>query len=220
MGMGLLVEQIRKINKLAGVQKSERTVLKEYFNNGPEMEGWGGLKFRSRTYKDEVMCELLNIMMEKHQISEKSFSLIDEAAICLQEWVDENTAVFDPLVKEFEENADRISLCAETCYSKFFKQSDLLSEQENDLLNEAKKSEFERFKDNKEPLTDEERKQVMDAEAVWHFSPGHKATPAVWKTKDTKGKTWYCSNTHRAWAKNRTLKAAINKFFSFVKTTA
>lgn len=88
------------------------------------------------------------------------------------------------------------------------------------LVNEAKKSRFERLKDNKIPLTDEERKKVMDAEAVWHFSPGNKPTPAVWKSKNSAGKITYVTNTHRAYQDRPTLKGAISIFHSFIKSTA
>lgn len=63
------------------------------------------------------------------------------------------------------------------------------------FLNEAK-SEFSKLEDNKVPLTDEERKKVMDSDAVWHFSPGNKPTPAVWKSEDKDGKITYVTNTH------------------------
>lgn len=87
------------------------------------------------------------------------------------------------------------------------------------FLNEAYK--FSALKAKKEPLTDEERKKVMDAKAVWH--PGHmkgKATPAVWKSRDSQGNAVYVTNTHRAFAVEKTLGAAIRKFHSFIKDTA
>jgi len=89
------------------------------------------------------------------------------------------------------------------------------------FLEEAKKSKFEKLKDNKIPLTDEERKKVMDADAVWHFSPGNKPSPAVWKSKDKKtGKITYVTNTHRAYQDRPTLKGAISIFHSFIKGTS
>ncbi len=90
----------------------------------------------------------------------------------------------------------------------------------NSFLNEAKKSKFEKLKDNKIPLTDEERKKVMDADAVWHFSPGNKPSPAVWKSKSKNGKITYVCNTHRAYQERPTLKGAISIFHSFIKGTS
>lgn len=88
-------------------------------------------------------------------------------------------------------------------------------------INESKKSEIERLKDNKIPLTDEERKIVMDADAVWHFSPSNKPSPAVWKSKNPKTeKITYVTNTHRAYNTAPTLKGAISKFHDFIKGTA
>lgn len=82
-----------------------------------------------------------------------------------------------------------------------------------------KKSEFQRLKDAMVPLTPEERKEVMDKKAVWHMN-GQGATPAVWKAPDSSGKMWYICNTHRAWSKSPTLRGAISRFHSFIKTTA
>lgn len=81
-----------------------------------------------------------------------------------------------------------------------------------------KKSEFETLKDNKLPMTPEERKVAMEADAVWHAVNG--PVCAIWKSQNAKGEMHYCSNTHRAYSKSPTLKGAIAKFHSFVKTTA
>jgi predicted nucleotidyltransferase len=74
------------------------------------------------------------------------------------------------------------------------------------------------LKDNRKPLTDEERKVVMDAGAVWHHGPNGEETPAIWKSI-VKGKTWYVTNTHRCYQAKPTLKGAI-KAFQFIETTA
>ncbi len=84
-----------------------------------------------------------------------------------------------------------------------------------------KKSKFQKLKDNKVPLTDEERAEVMKKKAVWHFSPGNKPSPAVWKSKDPKtGEITYITNTHRAYQTKPTLKGAISIYHSFIKGTA
>jgi len=96
------------------------------------------------------------------------------------------------------------------------------------MLLEKKKSEFQVLKDNKVPLTDEERKKVFKRDAVWHYASSTdpntgkkvKKVSAVWKGKDTSGKIWYITNTHRAWQKRSTLKGAINIYHKLIKGTA
>lgn len=90
------------------------------------------------------------------------------------------------------------------------------------FLNETKKkSKFEKLKDDKIPLTDEEREKVMKADAVWHHGPNGEATPAVWKSKNKKtGKVTYITNTHRAYNTAPTLKGAISRYHKFIKSTA
>ena len=88
-----------------------------------------------------------------------------------------------------------------------------------DVLLEAKRGpDIKRLKKGRRTLTPEERKQVMDAGAVWHHGPDGESTPAVWKAV-VDGKTWYACNTHRAGAVKPTLKGAI-RAFDFVKTTS
>ena len=91
-----------------------------------------------------------------------------------------------------------------------------------ELLTETKaKSEFEKLEDNKIDLTPEERKKVMDADAVWHHGPNGKESPAVWKSKNPKtGKVTYITNTHRLYQIAMTLVSAINKYHKYVKQTA
>ena len=72
---------------------------------------------------------------------------------------------------------------------------------------------------NKKPLSDEERKQVMDADAIWHHGPGGAPSPAVWKAV-VDGKEWFVTNTHRAFQSRPTLKGAISIYHSFIKSTS
>jgi len=81
------------------------------------------------------------------------------------------------------------------------------------------RSEFQVLKQNKEPLDGEEKKRAMKAGCVWH---PHNMKPrcAIYKSKDTKGTTWYCSNTHRAYAKSKTLEQAIKRWRDYVQPSA
>jgi hypothetical protein len=88
-----------------------------------------------------------------------------------------------------------------------------------EILTEAK-SELQKLKDNKKPLTDEERKLVMDRKAVWHHGPNGEETPAVWKSVDKNGKVTFVTNTHRAYNTATTVKGAIEKYHNFIKGTA
>jgi len=92
-----------------------------------------------------------------------------------------------------------------------------------------KKSELQILKDNKVPLTDEERKEVFKKDAVWHCgssidpNTGEKVqkVSAVWKSKHPKtGDITYVSNTHRLYNTAKSLDAIINKFHNFVKDSA
>ena len=85
------------------------------------------------------------------------------------------------------------------------------------LLNETKKkSKFDKLQDNKVELTDEEKAKVKERDAVW--SDGRMA---VWKSVNPKtDKVTYITHTHRAYNTAPTLKGAIGKFHSFIKSTA
>lgn len=89
------------------------------------------------------------------------------------------------------------------------------------FLIEKKKNPFKTLQQNKEPLTPEEREQVMKSGAVWHMgSDNGAASPAVWKSSDSKGKRTYVTHTHRAYNTAPTLRGAISRFHKFIKGTA
>lgn len=99
----------------------------------------------------------------------------------------------------------------------------------NSLFEATGKSELQKLKDNKVPLTDEERKEVFKKDAVWHSgssidpNTGEKVqkVSAVWKSKHPKtGDITYISNTHRAYNTAKSLDAIINKYHNFIKDTA
>lgn len=82
-----------------------------------------------------------------------------------------------------------------------------------------RKSHLEVLKENRKPLSDEERDKVMKAKAVWHHGPNGEETPAVWKAV-VRGKTSYVCHTHRAFQERDTLEGAIKIFHDFIKGTA
>jgi len=79
---------------------------------------------------------------------------------------------------------------------------------------------MEILKENRVQLTDEERATCLKEKAVWHHGPNGEETPAVWKSKNSKGEITYVTNTHRAYQTAPTLEGAINKFHDFIKSTA
>lgn len=84
----------------------------------------------------------------------------------------------------------------------------------------ARKSSMEILKENKIPLTDDERAKCLKEKAVWHHGPNGEESPAVWKSKNSKGKITYVTNTHRAYNTADTLEGCIKKFHDFIKSTA
>jgi hypothetical protein len=78
---------------------------------------------------------------------------------------------------------------------------------------------FKTLKKNRKTLSDEERREVMAGNAFWHHGPGGEESPAVWKSV-VNGETWYCSNTHRAFQADKTIKAAIRAFHDVVEPSS
>jgi len=89
------------------------------------------------------------------------------------------------------------------------------------LTETKKKPKYAKLKDNKVPLTPEERAEVMQKKAIWHHGPGGKPAPAVWKSiNPTTGEVTYVTNTHRAYQARPTLNGAISIYHRFIKSTA
>jgi len=84
----------------------------------------------------------------------------------------------------------------------------------------ARKSSIEVLKENRTPLTDEERSICLKEKAVWHHGPNGEESPAVWRSKNSSGEVTYVTNTHRAYQTDSTLKGCIKKFHDFIKDTA
>jgi len=90
-----------------------------------------------------------------------------------------------------------------------------------EVLTEKSKSKIVKLKDNRRPLTPEERAEVMDKKATWHHGPNGEPSPAVWKSiNPTTGEVTYITNTHRAYQARPTLKGAIGIYHKFIKSTA
>ncbi len=83
-----------------------------------------------------------------------------------------------------------------------------------------RRSSIQILKDNQISLTKEERDIVMARKAVWHHGPHGEETPAVWKSKDSKGEIKYVTSSHRAYNVANSLLGAINRFHRSIKSTA
>jgi hypothetical protein len=78
---------------------------------------------------------------------------------------------------------------------------------------------MEVLKKGKVRLSDEERSEVMDREAVWHHGPNGEETPAVWKSSVGE-RTWYVTNTHRAYQARPSLAGAVSAYHRGIKQSA
>lgn len=87
----------------------------------------------------------------------------------------------------------------------------------NGLLNEGRKGKrykFDKLKDNKVELTDEEKAQAKRDGGYWE-----NGDLAVWKS-DYDGEIVYVTHTHRAFNTAKSIGAIINKFKNFIKGTS
>lgn len=87
---------------------------------------------------------------------------------------------------------------------------------------------FKALRKGRQKLSPQERAICMKQKAVWHNrlkrnkrtgEMMHLATPAVWKA-EVNGKTWYVTNTHRAYNVTPTLNGTIGRYHRFIKSTA
>ncbi|MEK6829536.1 MAG: hypothetical protein AABY15_05410 [Nanoarchaeota archaeon] len=210
---------IRKIIKeeleKAFDKDSSEFIIDKYGDKLKAAEGWGSLKIPVSEYKTNVKDCLVHIITDENGISEKSFSQYDEVIKEVADFFNSNEKMVN-LISDFESKSSRPEYAAEKIYDEFYH-----SNNENYLNETKKKSKFQKLEDNKVPLTDEERSEVMKRKAVWHHGPGGAESPAVWKSKDPKtGKFTFITNTHRAYNTAPTLKGAIGRYHKFIKGTA
>ena len=79
---------------------------------------------------------------------------------------------------------------------------------------------FKTLKKHKKPLSEEERKLILKEKAVWHHGPNGEESCAVFKSVLPNGKTYYTTNTHRAYNTSTDLSLTIDRFHDFIKDTA
>jgi len=196
-----------------------KKILKEYYRSGAEYEFFPGLKTKEETYLDKVKSNILQIFLDLNNIGEKSFQGIKDAKKRFDSWCEDHPDELDATISLFENKGLRKEFCAEYCFYKFFNDNDL-SIGKAESLTEKRKSSLEILKKNKIPLTDEERSEVIKGKATWNHGKNGQPSPAVWKSKNSKGEVVYVTNTHRAYATASTLKGAINKYHTQIKQTS
>lgn len=222
MNMKDFRNQIRKLilENLDG-RGSIETLFNYYTTKAESKKNSFGWTYTVKKYGDEVIDELTQIIMTEEGISEKSFSLVDDAVARSKSHILEDEQNLN-IVEKCHNEHKRTQLCAEMVYDQIIKQN--LQEKKSKA-----KSEFEKLQDNKVPLTDEERKECFKQDATWSYASsidpntGKKVQKvcAVWKSKNPKtGKITYVTHTHRAYNTAKSLQAAINKYHNFIKGTA
>lgn len=169
-----------------------------------------GWNFPKETFESRVKNQLVDIIMEENQISEKNFDGVDAATHKVKRFF-ECSDDAKKMLEQLKMRNVRHKYAAECIYNEW-KVLDKTSDK--DGLNEEKRSREKKLKDNKVKLTDEERAEIITKGATWRDGK-----PGIWKSVDKNGKVHYCSNTHRAMSVSTTLSAAIKKF-PFIKSTA
>lgn len=76
------------------------------------ISGWGGLQVPENNYHQKVLGSLIDVMQDAHQVSEKSFSRMDEIIADAQRLVRDH----DDTVRESELNGVRPAFCAELIF--------------------------------------------------------------------------------------------------------
>lgn len=176
--------------------------------------GWNMPK---ETFESRVKSDLVNIIMEENQISEKNFNGVDQAIREVRRFFQHSEAA-RKMLEELKSKDVRHKYAAECIYNEWgnldkMREGDGIADRKDDI-NEEKRSREKKLKDNKVKLTDEERAEIITKGATWRDGK-----PGIWKSVDKNGNVHYCSNTHRAMAVSTTLSAAIKKF-PFIKSTA
>jgi len=217
-----LRKNIRKILKEVLITDKLHDQLFNYHSSQSETEvNEYGFRYTVRKYGDKVIDDVIDILMKEHGVSEKDFKRIDAVVE-----FGKNVVLSLPenilFIEKCRDGNVRTNLCAELIYNRFKGSTDFLFESK-------KKSDFDKLKDNKIPLTDEERKECFRQDALWHYATSinplngkkERKVCAVWKSKNPKtGKITYVTHTHRAYNTATTLQAAINKYHNFIKGTS
>jgi hypothetical protein len=99
--------------------ESENLVPDRFGDMVPEVDGFfGGMKIPKETFKSKVKNCIMDILMEENQVSEKSFSQLDELKEHLKDVFKENPE-FNSIINQMEKNRSRVEFVAETVYSKW-----------------------------------------------------------------------------------------------------
>ena len=80
------------------------------------------------------------------------------------------------------------------------------------------KVDFKTLKKYRVDLEPEEREKVLKSRAIWHHGPKGEPTAAVFKSV-VRGRTYYTTNTHRAYNTTPSLDDTIDRYHDFIKGT-
>jgi hypothetical protein len=99
-------------------------LIKESFFDKNEIKTIGDVFRHKSSYKDKVAWAVNQIMMDTEGISEKSFKLLDELKINIENVFDKNRTEIESLIKDCQEKDYRVEYTAEKVYYDFFKKSE------------------------------------------------------------------------------------------------